>query len=278
MNLTKLKYTYPALFFLCMIIVFSACKSKQTLGTAGELRDKTHDAVIKDVQSHELKYKNLTGKVSFALVLPGGPKNTKKVGGVVKLIKDEAFQVSFRMLGIEGFRITVTPDTVYVIDRMNKNYSVQSIQSLQKEFNFSYYNLQALITNALFLPGKQSVSVTDYPLFTVGKTSDLYMIKTADTNTQYTFAVDANERILSTLIYKAASNQAIQWSYQNFIVDGKYIYPTEMQAQVDLEDKRFNMNMSFDKINFDTSFEIDYSLPSKYNKVTIKELMKSYIK
>lgn len=265
------------IYLLAVIIGLSGCKSKQTLVESGELKSKSHNQVLKDEQGSEIQFKNLTGKVNFALVLPGGPKNTKKVGGVVKLIKDEVFQVSFRMFGIEGFRMTATPDSIYIIDRMNKNYAVENIKNIQKDFNFNFYNMQALFTNALFVPGQKALDKNDYSKFKLNKGVDTYMASISSNNTLYSFAIDANDRIASTVIYKG-EGEAIQWSYQKFIIDNKRVYPTEMQTQIEYGDKRFNFNISYDKLDFDTDLNIDYSLPTKYTKMTIKQIMKSYIK
>ncbi|MFV0469683.1 MAG: DUF4292 domain-containing protein [Dysgonomonas sp.] len=278
-SITIKKYIRLICFASISMVLFSACKSKKTvLATSTELKAKGHNDILDDVQSHELKFKNISGKVSVALILPGGPKNTKKVGGVIKIIKDEVMQVSFRMIGIEGFRITITPDSVFVIDRMNKKYAAESIEQIQQNFNFNYYNMQALFTNAIFLPGKKDISKSDYGLYTISASADTYMATTKDKKTQYSFAIDANDRILSTLIYRSEDKQTLQWNYNNFIVDGKYIYPTEMLAKVETEDKRFDLGISYDKLDFDKALDIDYSLPEKYTKSTIKEILKSYIK
>ena len=137
-SITIKKYIRLICFASISMVLLSACKSKKAvLATSTELKAKGHNDILDDVQSHELKFKSISGKVSVALILPGGPKNTKKVGGVIKIIKDEVMQVSFRMIGIEGFRITITPDSVFVIDRMNKKYAAESIEQIQQNFNFN---------------------------------------------------------------------------------------------------------------------------------------------
>ena len=268
------------LFAIILLVAFvSSCKSKKMLGD-GEFKKKSQSELLSDVQKRELNFKNASGKISLHLVLPGGPKNTKKVGGVVKIVKDEVMQISLRpMLGIEVFRMTITPDSIYFIDRYNKKIAVEGIAALQKSVNFNYYNLQALLTNAIFVPGKKEMTKSDYSKFKVDMTPDAYLASLKGKELQYSFAIDANDRIISTLIYRQEENQAVQWSYDKFIIDKEYIYPTSMQAQIEFDNKRFNLEMEYDKLDFNKKdLEIDYSLPQKYQRISLKEMLNAYVK
>ena len=268
------------LFAIILLVAFvSSCKSKKMLGNS-EFKKKSQSELLSDVQERELDFKNASGKISLHLVLPGGPKNTKKVGGVVKIVKDEVMQISLRpMLGIEVFRMTITPDSIYFIDRYNKKTAVEGIAALQKSVNFNYYNLQALLTNAIFVPGKKEMTKSDYSKFKVDMTPDAYLASLKGKELQYSFAIDANDRIISTLIYRQEENQAVQWSYDKFIIDKEYIYPTSMQAQIEFDNKRFNLEMGYDKLDFNKKdLEIDYSLPQKYQRISLKEMLNAYVK
>lgn len=74
----------------------------------------------------------------------------------MKMVKDSAFQLSVQpFLGIEIFRIELSRDTIKVVDRMNKRYMIENYSNLQGQtpIEFNFYNLQALFTNHLFIPG-----------------------------------------------------------------------------------------------------------------------------
>lgn len=277
MKLSGTRYL-QLIIFLSFAVLFTACKSKkEAFVSTNTFQKKSHNEVLKDVQDKELKYKTINGKVSFELGLTNS-KDNKKVGGVIKAEKDKAIQVSFRMFGIEGFRMTITPDSIYIIDRMNKQYAVEGISALQKSANFNFYNLQALFTNSIFLPGKEKITKEDYSSYTIDVADDMYLIKAKDKNTQYNFAVNGDDKIVSTLIYRSEGNQAIQWTYKDFIVDQNRVYPTQMIGQVEFNDKRFNIGMAYSNIEFDKDVNIDFSIPSKYTKVSAKDIMKSYVK
>ena len=51
-----------------------------------------------------------------------------------------------------------------------------------------------------------------------------------------------------------------------------------MQAKVDISQKRVDINIAYDKFEVDKPLNIDYSISSKYTKVSISDLLGSYIK
>lgn len=81
----------------------------------------------------------------------------------MKMVKDSAFQLSVQpFLGIEIFRIELSRDTIKVVDRMNKRYMIENYSNLQGQtpIEFNFYNLQALFTNHLFIPGSRAFPVS----------------------------------------------------------------------------------------------------------------------
>lgn len=280
MRLSKLKQTTVLIITLSALIFVSGCKSKQTaINTGGALEKKSQNELISDVLNSELKYKTLSTKGS--LEFKKGSSG-KKVTTVFKIVKDSIIQASVRpLLGVEAMRISFTPDSILIIDRLKKQYVSESFESSEmiKNLDFNYSNLQALFTNQLFVPGSKTVSKSDYKKFNLSTTPDAYLLQTKDKGELlYNFAVDASNRIASTSVYNERKNFTVQWSYSDFVTDGKNIYPTSMVAKVDVSKKRFDVGINYTKLDIDKDMNIDNSIPSKYTKVSFMDLMSSYIK
>lgn len=269
------------LFFVFAALIFiGGCKSKKTVTTGGVLEDKSNAKVVNDALAAELQYKTLTtkGNVEFKL-----GSSSQKAPAVFKIIKDSILQMSVRIpfIGGEAMRVTFTPDSIFVLDRIKKQYLAESIKDskLMANFDFNFYNLQALLTNQLFVPGKQQVVETDYNKFKITASDDVYMLQTKDKgNLLYNFAMDASNRIVSTLIYNEAKSVTLQWSYADFIKDDNVMYPTNMNAKVDIAKKRVDISITYNKLEIDKQFDVDNSMSSKYTKVDFTELMGAYIK
>ena len=81
-----------------------------------------------------------------------------------------------------------------------------------------------------------------------------------------------------TLIYNEKKKITLQWSYNDFIKDNNLVYPTNMQAKVDVAKRRVDINITYDKLEIDKSFSIDNSISPKYTKVDFSDLIGTYIK
>lgn len=279
MKTIKIKQNIVLLFTLSTIIL-AGCKSKQSaFEIGGTLEKKTHNEVITDALTAELKYSTLSAKGHLEL---RNGKSSKKISTVFKIVKDSIMQASIRpMLGFEAIRMSFTPDSIYIIDRMKKVYVAESFNgsNLVQNLDFNYYNLQALLTNQLFMPGAKEVSKNDYKRYNVSSTKDTYLLQTKDrSDLLYNFAIGGSNRILSTLVYNKDKNFTLQWSYDDFVSDNQQGYPTSMSAKVDIAKTRLDLGISYSKLEIDKELEIDNSIPSKYNKVSFKEFLSSYMK
>lgn len=265
--------SYFTFIFASLLLVFSSCRSTKTIGSAGELTSKNKTELVNDVLSNNIDYKTISGKIN--LELKSG-KKSQKVGAQVKIIKDEVIQISVRpgILGfsVEVFRITITPESVVVLDRMKQRYISEDIKSIQEKVHFNFYNIQALLTNSLFIPEQKTVSTKDVEKFSVTKTKDVYMLGLVNNKTTYNFAVDAADRIVSTLIFDQNKN-TVQWTYDKFTQSGSYIYPTQMLAQIEIKDKRLDVGFELPSLKFNEEVNVDYSISESYQKVSIAQIL-----
>ena len=268
----KRHISYFTIILATLTLGLSSCRSsKNAIDTSGELSSKNRSDLFDDILSKEIDYKTISGKVT--LELKSG-KNSQKVGAQVKIIKDEVIQLSIRpFLGMEVFRATITPDSILVVDRMSKKYTAEDINSVQEKIHFNFYNLQALFTNSIFVPAQKSVSKKDLDRFAITQTKEVYMLGVVNNKTTYNFAVDASDRVASTLIFDQNKN-TIQWSYSNFVKDNDHIYPTQMLAKIEVKDRRIDIGFDFPSLDFDKKLDIDYSVSNKYQKVSLAEIMK----
>jgi hypothetical protein len=246
----------------------------------GILAEKANNEVIEDALKSELDYSTLTTKGSIELK---AGNSSQKVPAVFKIIRDSLLQASVRIpiIGGEAMRINFTPDSVVFIDRMKKLYMVERYKDSEVAagFDFNFYNLQALFTNKLFIPGNKAISKKDFDRFKVSFANDTYLMQTkGKSDLLYSFEVDASDRIVSTLIDNDKKNISIRWSYSSFIRDNNYIYPTNMNARVGFAGKQVNIIISYDKLDIDEDFNVDKSIPSKYTKVGFTDIIGAYIK
>ena len=62
-------------------------------------------------------------------------------------VRDSALWVNVRKFGLEAVRALITPDSVFILNRLNKTYTARGLESLQREYNLpaGFDLLQAVI-------------------------------------------------------------------------------------------------------------------------------------
>ena len=272
---------FSLLSVLFILLFISSCKSgKNIISGSGTLIEKSQEEVLKDVLQAQVDFKTISAKGNIGYEIDG---SGKRASAAFKIVKDSMMQVSVRFLGTEVARVTITPDSVYAINRLKKQYVAEDISSLKDIIDFNYYNLQALMTNHLFLAGKQEVSLSDHNSFDITATDNHYILQAkGKKNLIYNFTVDASDRIVSTVMSNANKNKeknvTIQWVYNDFIKDpdNKLVYPTVMNAKVDAMKKSGSIEISYSKLNInEKGFEINNNISSSYSKKTLKQFMSS---
>ena len=192
-------------FFLCLsLLILAGCRSSKQTGTSTETETRRSDKEIFTlVEEQAFRFKTLTARLNVDLNLPGNQMSSRVD---FKMLRDSAFQLSVQpFLGIEIFRIEIGRDSIKVLDRMNKRYVAENYAALkgQTPIEFNFYNLQALFTNRLFVPGEQEISPKHYKRFD-------YVQQEQGTKTEmrvedlmkllYTFTADGEGKLLSTRI------------------------------------------------------------------------------
>ncbi len=108
--------------------------------------------VFKKVQTNNIDFKTFTAKVRVEYA---GKEGGDEATAFIRLEKDKVIWLSLRgALGIEGFRVLVTRDSVKVMNLLKKSVNLRSIEYLQEitELPFDFKTLQDLIVgNPVFI-------------------------------------------------------------------------------------------------------------------------------
>ncbi|MDZ4795320.1 MAG: DUF4292 domain-containing protein [Bacteroidota bacterium] len=192
------------LVVVAISLLFSACRSAKKIqgtspvsntDTAVVLLPPAHlkeDSVafIKDIYktiiSNRIDFTTFSGKIDMDY--EDGTGNKYNVNAHVRMYKDSVIWISITaILGIEGLRVFITPDSVKVLDKQNKVYKPRSIAFLREmtalpldlpalqdllignpvflDSNISYYNKAGgtitLLSNGAFFKNLLTIGETD---------------------------------------------------------------------------------------------------------------------
>lgn len=259
-----------------MLSLLTGCKSSKKVGTVESASAKAHNEFFQLMEEQSFRFNTLTARLSVDLDIPGNQMSSRVD---LKMVKDSAFQLSVQpILGIEVFRIELSVDSIKVVDRLNKRYMMEGYSNLQGQtpIEFNFYNLQALFTNHLFIPGEQGVSCKHYNRFKLEQEGPVAEIKTKDAmGLFYTFKADGEEKLLSTYVSDSSDTYALQWLYSDFRLVDKQPFPMLMDIQVLKEGaSKGGVKIHYSRIQLDEPLKLDFSIPAKYNRITFAQVLK----
>jgi len=273
----KLRY-YPIICTASLLLILlGGCKSSKKVATVDSEGAKAHREFFDSMLKQSFQFTTLSARMNVDLNIPG-----KEVSSRVdlKMVKDSALMLSVQpILGIEMFRLEMNKDSIKVIDRMGKRYVAENYANLTDESSlvFNFYNLQSLFVNRIFLPGEQSILPEAYNRFLLDQEGSRAEVKTKDKmGLLYTFLADGEEKLLSTHIATSSESHALKWNYSDFRL-------TEGQPFPMLMDVRFfsggsfkgGVKMGFSKVQTNIPVKIESSIPDKYKRITLADILKS---
>jgi hypothetical protein len=149
----------------CMIMVAGcmfSCRSAKTIQTAMSKKDsaqiitpdsssrkdsiKFMNNVYQAVQNNRIEFETFSAKVKVDFEGSDGKKND--FNAFIRLRKDSVLWVSINaLLGIEAFRVLITPDSVKVLNKLDKVAQLRSVSYLKEitKLPFTFKELQDLI-------------------------------------------------------------------------------------------------------------------------------------
>lgn len=273
--LTRVKL--PSLIAVCILLVLSGCKSSKKVGTVVSGGAKAHNEFFEAMEEHSFRFNTMTARLNAELK---GTKNNMSSRVDLKMVKDSAFQLSVQpLLGIEMFRAEFTVDSIKVVDRMNKRYVAERYADLkgQTPIEFNFYNLQALFTNHIFLPGQQFIEPKQFKRFKLNQEGSTAEIRIKDSlGLLYTFFADGEEKLLSTYITDPSEQYALQWDYADFRVTDGQPFPQLMDVNVLANgSSQGGIAFRFSRIQTNVPVNLEFSIPAKYKRITFAQILKS---
>jgi hypothetical protein len=105
------------------------------------------------LQQHHINFKTFSGKVKVNY--EGGDGKDYEFNAFIRMEKDHIIWISVNaLLGIEAFRVIITPDSVKIINKLEKTVKFRSVSYLREiaNFSFDFATLQDLIIgNPIYL-------------------------------------------------------------------------------------------------------------------------------
>lgn len=273
------KFMKTTTVFISLLLVFFACRpAKSIQHTAAvvskvdttpvftEKDNKTTDSarLIKDIYNKVLKNKiDFTTFSAKARAAYNNAEGKEEATAYVRLKKDSVLWVSLRgPLGIEGFRILITTDSVKIMNVLKKNIQFKSISFLHEitGIPFDFAALQDMIVgNPVFIDSNINSYSSDSNYLQIAMTGRLFKHLAIIDNKDYKIV----ESKLTSINH---TNRTCDIEYDGY--DNSAGIPFSTERKISLTDEtKLDINLNFKQFTFNHPVTFPFNVPGNYKRL-----------
>lgn len=181
----------------------------------------------------------------------------------IKMQKDKVIWVAVKKFGFEAGRAKITPDSIYVLNRINKEYIAEPISMVAEMFdlpaNLSMLQ-QIILGNPVFLTTSNPKGMQQNELYHLATSSDA-------SENDFWFAMpdyQMHKMEVNQLTQKQSLSIELQ-DYKDAGGNRDFSYLRKIQAKSGTSSPA-TIEMSFSKVEVDVPQEIRFTIPDKYTQ------------
>lgn len=264
-----MKKFWVGILISVLIIGVSSCSSKKNL-INNELHEISAKKLIREVENNNFEFETIQAKMSVDVESPDMNITLK---GQLRMEKDSVVWVSLSLpMGLEVARAMITSDSVFFLNKTQKQYLKTSIDTLSKLLPFANLQLvqSILVGNDMYIRNGDKYDVTtSNGLYNLMITNQLKKeIK------QKNFIVKGVARNLSITpdIFKISDYQInevtdetknIKMKFSDFQLVGENYLPTEIDVTLNTG-VVFEVSVTYSNVILNEPQEYKFSIPKKY--------------
>ncbi|HMF70712.1 MAG TPA: DUF4292 domain-containing protein, partial [Flavitalea sp.] len=213
------------------------------------------------IDSNKINFKTFSAKVKVDFEGKDGKKSDFNAN--IRLYKDSVMWISINaLLGIEAFRVLITPDSVKVLNKLDKVVQLRSVNYLQEvaKIPFTFKELQELlIGNPIFLDSNilsYRREINGITLVSVGQLFKHFLMVNSNNYLPIQSKLDDIDPTRTRTCYIGYGD------YQN---KNNKRFSAFRKITV-VETSKLDIEMQFKQIDFNVDLNIPFTIPKNYKR------------
>ena len=250
------------LLIICCLLVMVSCKAKKQLVAARPVANTPAKMIdnnkLSAVKGNQVSFATFSGKAHAKLDIAG---SSNDVTLNIRISSGQKIWVSVTAIaGIEVARALITPDSILVINKLQGLYVRQPFNYIYRYTSrqVDYKTLEAIfVGNAIpqLLNDNTQVQADSTGVKLLGNLQDLV----------YTMIIGSNMKVSETDLFDQSGGQSLQVNNADFIQNGNRAVPLQINMTTIVNTKKIQMNIHYNKVDFDLPLEFPFSIPSGYD-------------
>ena len=207
------------------------------------------------VEDNSLKYNSLSAKFSSNYK---SEKTNLSFSGNLRIRKDSIIWISIRKMGIPGVLVSLTPDSVKIINYQEKNYTISSYDYLSKKLKIeiNFKTIQSILTNEIFI----------YPISDNEIDVKIKRYKSSVDSAYYCLQSKKDKKIARKVNRKQKKNKKIKFTFHEILI----IPEIFKCSKIYIEDYNLERSLILNYANFENVTEQMFSKKLTF-KITDKK-------
>jgi len=272
--MNHLKYIF---IFASVFLLVSCGSKKSTIGSTGgnPILEKHPNLVdvVQAINAKRVSEPSIVAKINLSL---STAKGSTRVGGSLKMKRDDVIQLSLVALGLmEVGKLELTPEYMMVIDRINHLYVKCSYQDIDFLGNtgIDFFTLQSLFWDELFvLDGNgDAPGSSNYKLRS--DADGVQLVNSQSRSVALTFLLNAaNQLVRETRFSRAeAESPILKWQYAEWTKLGERDFPSSMRISFALPKDKVEAVLKISSVKPDSTWETRTEInKNRYTEVSLQ--------
>ena len=257
---------------VCSAGIISSCSSSKKI-TGSKIKEMSANRLMREINANSFDFESLQAKVGIKVETEDNAFNLK---GQLKMKKDSILWASINLpLGLEVARIKVTADSIFFINKSNKSYLAEQIESFNylQNINADINTIQSVFTGNIFLINKKSdnnVFIKDNKYNLLSEENITFINNRYKKNFTINKNIIIDPNLFRITKYEIINNEDYNYGltidYSDFInIGGKYL-PSIIKINISTEEKMY-ITITYSNISTNNNTQYNFSIPKKYERI-----------
>ncbi|MCL2597834.1 MAG: DUF4292 domain-containing protein [Paludibacter sp.] len=265
-------YYVILLIISILSIATTSCKPKQTLAVT-PMQITTEDVNIQKVLQAQPHFITANaGKLNVNISLPNKELSSS---ATCKIYRDSVIQLSIQpFMGIEMAKIELTPEALYVFEKLNNKYYHLVYEQLTEYTGvpLSFYDFQALLSNQLFTLG--AFKDENFDKIVTEKSSKALIFKYQTNDLVQSTTFESNQ-IRKVEVSDKGQSFHFQTNYSDFAKNDDVIAPKIIDIQFVNSKNTLKLKFKIEKIEFNKQMRVILTNPLRYKVGQWQDLLEN---
>ena len=219
--------------------------------------------VIRNYLAANLDYQTFSGKAAASVDFPG---LNYDVTANIRMEKSKKIWVSITaMFGIEAARVLITPDSVQIMNKLQRQY-------ISKPFSYLYQFASKELTfdqvQDLFLGNVSQGLLADWKAVSeISQDGNQMQLNGKKSDLNFQYLMNANSKPSFAKIDQPNKNQKIETTYGQYDNSAGQLFPKLVEFLISGGNKQYKLALNYNQISLNSAVEMPFSVPAKYKVI-----------